>query len=40
MNKRGRFNVVCKRHLAWDSYEPAEGQFDFEWFNTVMDLIK
>ena len=25
--------------LAWDSYEPAEGQFDFGWFDTVMDMM-
>lgn len=33
------FNVVRMGHLAWDSYEPADGQFDFEWFDKVMDLM-
>lgn len=33
------FNVVRMGHLAWDSYEPAEGKFDFEWFDQVMDLM-
>jgi beta-galactosidase len=33
------FNVVRLGHLAWDSYEPADGQFDFEWFDEVMDLM-
>ena len=26
-------------HLAWDSYEPSEGVFDFEWFDKVMDEL-
>ena len=29
--------VVRLGHLAWDSYEPADGVFDFAWFDTVMD---
>jgi len=33
------FNVVRMGHLAWDSYEPCEGQFDFEWFDQVMDMM-
>ncbi|MDA3929837.1 MAG: beta-galactosidase [Prolixibacteraceae bacterium] len=37
--KDGGLNVVRLGHLAWDSYEPSEGQFDFEWFDTVMDLM-
>ncbi len=37
--KAAGFNVVRMGHLAWDSYEPAEGQFDFEWFDEVMDLM-
>jgi len=32
-------NVVRMGHLAWDSYEPSEGTFDFEWFDEVMDLM-
>ena len=32
-------NVVRMGHLAWDSYEPAEGKFDFGWFDTVMDMM-
>jgi beta-galactosidase len=34
--KAAGFNVVRMGHLAWDSYEPAEGQFDFGWFDGVM----
>lgn len=37
--KEAGFNVTRLGHLAWDSYEPAEGVFDFEWFDTVMDLM-
>ena len=37
--KAAGFNVVRMGHLAWDSYEPAEGQFDFVWFDDVMDRM-
>src|SRR5208283_1916424 len=37
--KAAGLNVVRMGHLAWDSYEPAEGQFDFGWFDTVMDMM-
>jgi len=37
--KDAGFKVVRMGHLAWDSYEPTEGQFDFEWFDEVMDLL-
>jgi beta-galactosidase len=37
--KAAGLNVVRLGHLAWDSYEPAEGQFDFEWFDEVMDKL-
>jgi beta-galactosidase len=37
--KDAGFKVVRMGHLAWDSYEPSEGKFDFEWFNEVMDLM-
>jgi len=39
MMKAAGFTVVRMGHLAWDSYEPAEGQFDFVWFDKVMDLM-
>ena len=39
MMRAAGLNVVRLGHLAWDSYEPAEGQFDFEWFDEVMDLL-
>jgi beta-galactosidase len=37
--KEAGLNVVRLGHLAWDSYEPADGQFDFGWFDTVMDEL-
>jgi beta-galactosidase len=37
--KAAGFNVVRMGHLAWDSYEPSEGKFDFDWFDKVMDLM-
>ena len=37
--KEAGLNVVRMGHLAWDSYEPSEGNFDFEWFDEVMDLL-
>ncbi len=37
--KNAGFNVVRMGHLAWDSYEPSEGQFDFKWFDKVMDMM-
>jgi len=38
MNDAG-FKIVRMGHLAWDSYEPSEGTFDFEWFDKVMDMM-
>jgi len=37
--KEAGFNVVRMGHLAWDSYEPSEGKFDFAWFDQVMDMM-
>ena len=37
--KAAGLNVVRMGHLAWDSYEPSEGKFDFAWFDKVMDLM-
>ncbi len=37
--KDGGFNVVRMGHLAWDSYEPSDGKFDFGWFDTVMNMM-
>ena len=37
--KAAGFRVVRMGHLAWDSYEPMDGQFSFAWFDQVMDLM-
>jgi beta-galactosidase len=37
--KAAGFNVVRMGHLAWDSYEPSDGRFEFAWFDQVMDLM-
>jgi len=37
--KAAGFTSVRMGHLAWDSCEPSEGKFDFEWFDRVMDLM-
>jgi len=37
--KAAGFTCVRLGHLAWDSYEPADGQFDFKWFDEVMDEL-
>lgn len=37
--KEAGFKVVRMGHLAWDSYEPTEGRFEFEWFDQVMDMM-
>ena len=33
------FQVVRLGHLCWDSFEPEEGVYTFEWFDQVMDLF-
>lgn len=37
--KAAGFTCVRMGHLAWDSYEPSEGKFDFDWFDQVMDMM-
>ena len=32
--------VVRLGHLAWDSYEPKDSQFNFSWFDQVMDQLQ
>ncbi len=33
------FNAVRVGHLCWDSFEPEDGIYTFEWFDEVMDLF-
>lgn len=37
--KHAGFNVVRMGDLSWDSFEPAEGGFAFEWFDRIMDKM-
>ena len=39
MMKAAGFNVVRMGHLAWDSYEPYDDKFNFDWFDKVMDMM-
>ncbi|MFV0504488.1 MAG: beta-galactosidase [Lachnospirales bacterium] len=38
--KEAGFTTVRLGHLCWDSYEPDEGVYTFNWFDTVMDLFE
>ncbi len=38
--KRAGFNVVRMSDLSWDSFEPSQGKFTFEWFDTIMDKMQ
>lgn len=37
--KEAGLKVVRMGHLAWDSYEPSDGKFDFDWFDKIMDMM-
>lgn len=37
--KEAGFNVVRLSPLAWDSFEPSDGQFQFGWADQVMDML-
>ncbi len=34
--KTAGFNLVRMGDLSWDSFEPADGTFEFAWFDTIM----
>ena len=38
--KGAGFNVVRMGDLSWDSFEPSQGKFEFEWFDKIMDKMK
>jgi len=38
--KHAGFNVVRMGDLSWDSFEPSQGKFEFEWFDKVMDRME
>jgi beta-galactosidase len=39
MMKDAGFNVVRMGDLSWDSFEPAQGKFEFAWFDSIMDKM-
>jgi Beta-galactosidase/[2Fe-2S] binding domain len=38
--KSAGFNVVRMGDLSWDSFEPQQGKFTFEWFDSIMDKMQ
>ncbi len=38
--KHAGFNVVRMGDLSWDSFEPSQGKFTFEWFDKIMDKMQ
>jgi beta-galactosidase len=38
--KHAGLNIVRMGDLSWDSFEPAQGKFTFEWFDKVMDKMQ
>lgn len=39
MMKEAGFTTVRIAHLCWDTFEPEEGEFTFELFDSVMDMF-
>lgn len=37
--KAAGFNMVRMGDLSWDSFEPQEGRFTFEWFDKILDQM-
>ena len=37
--KAAGFNIVRMGDLSWDSFEPEEGRFTFEWFDKVIEQM-
>ena len=37
--KHAGFNVVRMGDLSWDSFEPARGKFEFEWFDKILNKM-
>jgi len=38
--KRAGFNIVRMGDLSWDSFEPSQGKFTFEWFDKIVDKMQ
>lgn len=37
--KEAGFNVVRMAEFAWIEMEPAEGRFEFDWLDEVLELL-
>lgn len=37
--KAAGFTMVRMGDLSWDSFEPQDGHFTFEWFDTILDQM-
>jgi len=37
--KQARFKMVRMGDLSWDAFEPSEGQFEFAWFDEILDQM-
>ncbi|ONI91924.1 hypothetical protein ALI22I_06590 [Saccharothrix sp. ALI-22-I] len=40
MMRSAGIRMVRLGHLAWDTFEPSDGEFRFDWFDEVMDLMQ
>ncbi|KAK1176829.1 beta-galactosidase [Streptomyces sp. NBS 14/10] len=40
MMREAGIRMVRLGHLAWDTFEPSDGEFRFDWFDEVMDLMQ
>lgn len=40
MMRDAGISMVRLGHLAWDTFEPVDGEFRFEWFDECMDLMQ
>lgn len=39
MMRDAGITIVRLGHLAWDTFEPTDGEFRFEWFDECLDLM-
>jgi beta-galactosidase len=37
--KQAGFNMVRMGDLSWDAFEPSEGQFEFTWFDQILEQM-
>src|ERR1700690_248594 len=37
--KQAGFTLVRMGDLSWDAFEPAEGRFEFAWFDRILDQM-